>query len=315
MRRIALLAALVTSAVVVGGQLASGHSLPSARRCPIFPANNQWNMRVDNLPAASNSSTLVRTIGSDNGVHADFGSGNYGGGPIGIPYTTVSSHQPKVRVKFDYSDESNRGPYPIPRNVPIEGGRNADGDRHAIIVDRTRCRLYELYALHPPANGHGWTAGSGAIWSLKSNRLRPSGWTSADAAGLPILPGLARYDEVKKGSIDHALRFTAPRTRDAFIYPARHAASNSNDPSLPAMGQRFRLKKSFDTSHYPRQARVVLEALKKYGMILADNGGNNYISGAPDPRWNMDALRQLTRVKTKDLEVVEMKDIVVDRRR
>ena len=305
MRRIALLAALVTSAVVVGGQLASGHSLPSARRCPIFPANNQWNMRVDNLPAASNSSTLVRTIGSDNGVHADFGSGNYGGGPIGIPYTTVSSHQPKVRVKFDYSDESNRGPYPIPRNVPIEGGRNADGDRHAIIVDRTRCRLYELYALHPPANGHGWTAGSGAIWSLKSNRLRPSGWTSADAAGLPILPGLARYDEVKNGSIDHALRFTAPRTRDSFIYPARHAASNSNDPSLPAMGQRFRLKKSFDTSNYPRQARVVLEALKKYGMILADNGSSWYISGAPNRGWNNDDLHTLGGVRGSDFEAVD----------
>jgi hypothetical protein len=305
MRRIALLAALVTSAVVVGSQLASGHSLPSAKRCPIFPANNQWNMRVDNLPVASNSSTLVRTIGSDNGVHADFGSGNYGGGPIGIPYTTVSSHQPKVRVKFDYADESNRGPYPIPRNVPIEGGRNADGDRHAIIVDRTKCRLYELYALQPPANGHGWTAGSGAIWNLKSNRVRPAGWTSADAAGLPILPGLARYDEVKRGSIDHALRFTVPRTRMAFIYPARHFASSSNDPSLPAMGQRFRLKKSFDTSHYPRQARIVLEALKRYGMILADNGSSWYISGAPNRGWNNDDLHTLGNVKGSDFEAVD----------
>jgi hypothetical protein len=210
-----------------------------------------------------------------------------------------------VRVKFDYADESNRGPYPIPRNVPIEGGRQSDGDRHAIIVDRAKCRLYELYALYPPANGHGWTAGSGAIWNLESNRLRPSGWTSADAAGLPILPGLARYDEVKRGSIDHALRFTAPRTRNAFIYPARHAASSSNDPSLPAMGQRFRLKKSFDTSHYPRQARIVLEALKRYGMILADNGSSWYISGAPNRGWSNDALHTLGGVRGSDFEAVD----------
>src|SRR6266487_2322634 len=223
MRRIALVAALAV-AVVAGSQLALGHSLPSARSCPIFPANNQWNLRVDNLPLASNSDTLVRTIGADKPVHPDFGSGNYNGGPIGIPYTTVSGHQRKVRVSFQYSDESNKGPYPIPSNVPIEGGRNADGDRHALIVDRAHCKLYELYALFPPSGGHGWTAGSGAIWSLRSNRLRPKTWTSADAAGLPILPGLARYDEVKRGAIDHALRFTVSRTRNTFVYPARHQA-------------------------------------------------------------------------------------------
>jgi hypothetical protein len=304
MRRIAALA-VIAAAVVAGTQFASGHSLPSARGCPVFPANNQWNMRVDNLPVAGNSDTLVRTIGSDSPVHADFGSGLYNGGPIGIPYTTVSGHQHKVRVSFQYSDESNRGPYPIPANVPIEGGRNADGDRHAIIVDRTHCKLYELYALYPPAGGHGWTAGSGAIWNLRSNRLRPKTWTSADAAGLPILPGLARYDEVRRGSIDHALRFTVPETRKAFIYPARHFASDSDDPSLPAMGQRFRLKKSFDTSHFPRQARIVLEALKRYGMIVADNGSSWFISGAPSRGWNNDDLHTLGQVRGSDFEAVD----------
>src|SRR5919198_84578 len=284
MRRIAGLAGLA-AAVVAGSQLASGHSLPSARKCQIFPANNQWNMWVDNLPVAGNSDSLVRSIGADNSVHADFGSGLYNGGPIGIPYTTVSSHQRKVRVSFDYASESNRGPYPIPRNVPIEGGRQSDGDRHAIIVDRTHCKLYELYALYPPGNGHGWTA--------------------ADAAGLPILPGLARYDEVKRGSIDHALRFTASQTRKAFIYPARHYASSEDDPSLPAMGQRFRLKKSFDTSRYPRQARIVLEALKRYGMILADNGSAWYISGAPARGWDNDDLHTLGNVRGSDFEAVD----------
>jgi hypothetical protein len=304
MRRIAALAVLATAAVA-GSQLASGHSLPSARSCPIFPASNQWNMRVDNLPVAGNSDTLVRSIGADASVHADFGSGLYNGGPIGIPYTTVSGHQRKVHVSFQYSDESNRGPYPIPSNVPIEGGRGSSGDRHAIIVDRTHCKLYELYALYPPSGGHGWTAGSGAIWNLRSNRLRPKTWTSADAAGLPILPGLARYDEVRRGSIDHALRFTVPETRKAFIYPARHYASSSDDPSLPAMGQRFRLKKSFDDSHYPRQARIVLEALKRYGMILADNGSSWYISGAPSRGWNNDDLHTLGQVKGSDFEAVD----------
>src|ERR671935_1713065 len=304
MRRIAALAGLAV-AVVAGSQLASGHSLPSARKCPIFPANSQWNMRVDNLPVASNSDTLVRSIGSDNSVHADFGSGLYNGGPIGIPYTTVSSHQRKVRVSFDYASESNRGPYPIPRNVPIEGGRQSDGDRHAIIVDRTRCKLYELYALHPPANGHGWTAGSGAIWNLKSNKLRPSGWTSADAAGLPILPGLARYDEVRRGVIDHALRFTVQRTRRAYVYPARHYASNLTDLNLPPMGLRVRLKAGFDVRPFPRQARIVLVALKRYGMLVADNGSDWYITGAPSPGWANNQLHTLARVKGSDFEVVD----------
>jgi hypothetical protein len=305
-RVVALPVAVATLGVAVlgGGQLASGRPLVSAPHCPVFPKSNQWNLPVDKLPRASDSDVLVRSIGLDKPAHADFGSGTYAGGPIGIPYTTVSGHQRTVRVRFDYADESDRGPYPIPRNVPIEGGRRSSGDRHAIIVDRTHCRLYELYALCPTAGG-GWHAGSGAIWNLRSNKLRPRTWTSADAAGLPILPGLARYDEVRHGSIDHALRFTVPETRKAFIYPARHFASNSTDPSLPAMGQRFRLKASFDISGLPKQSRIVLTALKRYGMIVADNGSPWFISGAPSPGWNNDDLHSLGRLTGRDFEAVD----------
>ncbi len=185
-------------------------------------------------------------------------------------------------MRFDYADESDRGPYPIPRDVPIEGGRGSDGDRHVIVVDRRRCRLYELFAAYPHDGGSRWTAGSGAIWNLRSNRMRPATWTSADAAGLPILPGLARWDEVKRGRINHALRFTVPETRRDFIYPARHFASDSNDPDLPAMGQRFRLKADYPIGGFPRQARVILKALKRYGMIVADNGSAWYVTGAPN---------------------------------
>ena len=238
-------------------------------------------------------------------MHADFGSGLYNGQKIGIPYVVVSGKTTsKSRVTFDYAAESDKGPYPIPRNVPIEGDPNPDGgDRHALIVDRGTCTLYELYALH--RNGSGWAAGSGAIWSLGSNKLRPAGWTSADAAGLPILPGLARYDEVAAGSINHALRFTTSRTRHAYIYPARHYASSSTDRSLPPMGLRVRLRAGFKTAGFPPQARIVLEALKRYGMILADNGSPWYISGAPDAHWSNGQLHTLGRVRGSDFEVVD----------
>ena len=209
--------------------------MPSAPRCPVFPKSNPWNQRVDRLPVATNSDEIIRSIGAGGSVHADFGSGLWEGAPIGIPITVVGKRQAKKRVSFEYADESDRGPYPIPRNVKIEGGRSSTGDRHALIVDRDSCRLYELFALYPNGRG-GWRAGSGAIWNLRSNKLRPAGWTSADAAGLPILPGLARYDEVKRGVIDHALRFTVQRTRRAYVFPARHYASNSDDASLPADG-------------------------------------------------------------------------------
>jgi hypothetical protein len=206
-------------------------------------------------------------------------------------------------VSFEFADESDRVGYPIPRNVAIEGGRRSTGDRHALIVDRDSCKLYELFALYP--QGRGWRAGSGAVWNLRSNRLRPAGWTSADAAGLPILPGLARYDEVRRGGIDHALRFTVRRTRHAYVYPARHFASSSTDATLPPMGLRVRLKASFDVSRFPRQARVVLTALKRYGMLVADNGSDWYITGAPSSGWRNDDLRTLARVKGSDFEVVD----------
>jgi hypothetical protein len=300
---LAAAAAVLAMCVLGGAQHASGRPAESASRCPVFPSNNQWNLPVDKLPVASNSNALVSSIGADKPVHPDFGSGTYGGGPIGIPYTNVSPRQRKVRVRFQYADESDKRPYPIPRNVPIEGGRHSTGDRHAILVDRAHCRLYELYALYP--TGGGWKAGAGAIWNMRSNHLRPKTWTSADAAGLPIFPGLARWAEARHGSINHALRFTVPQTRKAFIYPARHYASGSTDPNLPAMGQRFRLKASFDISGFPRQSRIELRALKRYGMIVADNGSPWFISGAPSPGWNNDDLHQLGRVTGRDFEAVD----------
>jgi hypothetical protein len=262
-------------------------------------------MRVDRLPVHPRSDAMVRSIGRDGTMHADFGSGLWEGGPIGIPFATVGRGQRKVRVSFEYAAESDRGRYPIPRRVPVEGGRRSDGDRHVIVVDRSRCRLYELFAAHPEGSGARWRAGSGAVWNLRSNRMRRRGWTSADAAGLPILPGLARYDEVRRGRIDHALRFTAARTRRAFVYPARHFASDLTDPDLPAMGQRLRLKREYAIARFPRQARVVLRALKRYGMILADNGSPWYVSGAPHRGWDNDQLHTLHRVPGRAFEVVD----------
>jgi len=299
-----LTGALIAAVAVALGATPAGGASPRVGGCPVFPKSNAWNQRVDRLPVQSNSDAIVRSIGLTDTMHADFGSGLWEGGPIGIPFVTVGHKQARVPVSFDYADESDRGPYPLPRRAPIEGGRNADGDRHVIVVDRSRCRLYELFSAYPRAGGARWSAGSGAIWNLRSNRLRPRGWTSADAAGLPILPGLARYDEVRRGHIDHALRFTAERTRRAFVWPARHFASDSNDPSLPAMGQRLRLKRGYDVSRFPRQARIVLRALKRYGMILADNGSSWYVSGAPDPRWNNDQLHTLGSVPGRAFEVV-----------
>jgi hypothetical protein len=294
---------LALAALLVLVPSAHALRLPAAPTCPLFPATSHWNQRVDRLPVAAGSDAVVDSIGRDEGLHPDFGSGLWEGAPIGIPFTVVKGTQKKVRVRFEYAGESDRGPYPIPANVPIEGGRGSDGDRHALIVDRENCKLYELFALYPSASG--WRAGSGAIWDLRSNRLRPAGWTSADAAGLPILPGLARYDEVARGRIDHALRFTVSRTRRAYVYPARHFASDATDASLPPMGLRLRLKASFDTRPFPGQARIVLEALKRYGMIVADNGSDWFISGSPHPRWSNDQLRTLKRVTGDSFEVVD----------
>jgi len=302
--RVARLAAVVLASLLLPAAGARGLTLPGAPGCPVFPASNPWNRPVDTLPVAANSAAIISSIGAGTGLHPDFGSGLWDGGPIGIPITVVSGQTtPKYQPQFDYADESDPGPYPIPTNVAIEGAPDSTGDRHALIVDRDACKLYELYSLYP--SGSGWTAGSGAVWDLGTNVMRPEGWTSADAAGLPILPGLARYDEVARGVIDHALRFTVQRSRRAYVYPARHYASSLTDPSLPPMGLRVRLKASFDTRTFPPQARVVLDALKRYGMMVADNGSNWYISGAPDPGWNNDDLSQLSKVKGSDFEVVD----------
>lgn len=277
---------------------ADSPTVPGARKCPLFPQNNPWNTDISSLPVDSRSNAYIESIGRDTGLHPDFGSGLWEGRPIGIPFNVVGKAK-RYRVPFDYADESDPGPYPIPRKPKIEGG----SDRHILVVDRRRCRLYELYATERA--GSGWRAGSGAIWRMRSNKLRPSGWTSADAAGLPMLPGLVRYDEVKRGRINHALRFTVERSQMAFVYPARHFASDLTDQDLPPMGLRLRLKKSFDTTGFPSQPRIVLEALKRYGMIVADNGASWYISGAPDRRWDNDALHLLDDVKGSDFEVVD----------
>jgi len=301
------LLSLVASLATFGTSAARGPSAqaPKLAGCPVFPADNAWNRRVDSLPITRNSATLIRSIGLNSHFHADFGSGLWDGGPIGIPFTVVDGSQRRVPVRFDYADESDRGPYPVPANAPIEGGRQADGDRHVIVVDKTACKLYELYDAHPLDAGRSWHAGSGATFDLRSNRLRPKAWTSADAAGLPILPGLARYDEAAQGAIRHALRFTAPRTRTSFIWPARHQAGSSSDPSLPPMGLRVRLKREVSLRGLPRQAKVLAQAMKRYGLMLADNGSPWYVSGAPDSRWDNDQLHALDRLSGRDFEVVD----------
>ncbi len=273
----------------------------------LFPLDNPWNQDISSMPIDPNSPNLIRSMGPNDVLHPDFGT-TWRGKPNGIPYIVVAGTQPLVPITFkSYGDESDAGPYPVPRNAPIEGGPDSDGDRHVLVIDRDNWKLYELYAAHPANNGASWSAGSGAIFDLNSNALRPEGWTSADAAGMPIFPGLVRYDEVfEQREIKHALRFTVPRTRRAYVNPARHYASGDKDPNLPPMGMRVRLKASFDISKYSAPVQVILRALKKYGMIVADNGGGWYLSGAPDPRWSNDELGMLKTVRGSDFEVVRM---------
>ena len=268
-----------------------------------FPADNPWNADVSASAVDPKSSTLIASCGVRN-LHPDFGT-TYGGAPNGIPYVVVHSGQARVPVTFDYDDESDPGPYPIPANAPIEGGSNSDGDRHVLVVDVDAWKLYELYDAHPQNGGASWHAGAGAVFDLGSNALRPAGWTSADAAGLPIFPGLVRYDEaVEQGSINHALRFTCPRTRKAYVSPARHYASSDTSSALPAMGMRVRLKASFDTTGFSPPVRAILRAMKRYGMLVADNGSGWYVSGAPDPRWSDDDLATLAKVPSSAFEVI-----------
>jgi hypothetical protein len=284
---------------------------PTIGSCTVFPADNVWNTPIDQLPVAANSATYVATIGAGTGVHADFGAGLWDGGPIGIPFVTVPGTQTKYPATFQYASESDPGPYAVPLNAPIEGGSASTGDRHAISVDVNNCILYELYYAFPQASS--WQAGSGAIYNLLTNGpLRPAGWTSADAAGLPIFPGLMRYDEVAAGEIRHAIRFTVPQTLKQYIWPARHYASSLTDPKYPPMGLRFRLKAGFDVSSFSAQNQVILRALKKYGMILADNGSAWYISGAPDDRWDNSALHDLGRVIGSDFEAVDESSLMID---
>lgn len=286
--------------------LGAGASLQGYRP---FPSDNPWNRDVSDEPVDPNSNALIAACGTRN-LHPDFGT-VWNGAPIGIPYVVVSGSQGRVPVTFEYERESDAGPYPIPADPPIEGGNGSSGDRHVLVIDRDNRILYELFAAYPLDGGQRWRAGSGAIFDLESNALRPAGWTSADAAGLPIFPGLVRYDEVvERAEIRHALRFTCPRTRRAYVPPARHYASSSDDPLLPPMGMRVRLRASYDISGFSANVQVILRAMKTYGMFVADNGTGWFVSGAPDPRWNDAELGQLKTVPSSAFEVIRMLGVV-----
>lgn len=282
---------------------ASSYNANTIGGCPIFPSNNIWNYDISHLPVAANSANYVAAIGLTGHLHPDFGAGLYNGGPIGFPYLVVPGSQPSVPASFTYASESDPGPYPVPLNAPVEGGSQSSGDRHVLVVDSGTCKLYEMYAAYPQSNS--WQAGSGAVWSLNSNALRPATWTSADAAGLPILPGLVNYDEVAAGVINHALRFTVNQTQNTFLWPARHEASSSSNISLPPMGLRLRLKASVNISSFSRTNQIILTALKHYGMFVADNGSSWFLSGTADNRWNNDDLHALTSIPGSDFEAVD----------
>lgn len=269
-----------------------------------FPDDNPWNLPVDQAEVDPNSQAIIASIGALDRLHPDFGA-NWNGRPFGIPYVVVTKRQPKVPMSFDYDDESDPGPYPIPADAPIEGGPKSTGDRHIIVIERDSQILYETFYSWP--NPPGWNCGSGAIHDMTRNHFRPHTWTSADAAGLPIFPGLVRYDEVVlRGEIRHALRFTVNTTRRAYVHPARHWASSQTSANLPPMGMRVRLKQSVNIDGYPPSAKVILTALKKYGMMVADNGGDWFLSGAPDARWNDSEINTLKNIRGSDFEVVRM---------
>ncbi len=293
--------AVVLPLMGVSGMTGGNGGSPQISGCPVFPPDNPWNRDISNDPVDPNSSNYIAHMnGNTKFLHADFGSNL----TYGIPYVVVAGTQPKVPVTFDYSDESDPGPYPIPPDAPIEGGASSTGDRHILVVDRDRCMLYETW--NSRFVGPGWHCGSGAIFDLRSNQLRPDGWTSADAAGLPILPGLVRHEEaVVAGEIKHAVRFTVQSTQRAYIHPATHYASSNTNANAPPMGLRVRLKASYDLSRFTGAAKVILTALRQYGMFLADNGSDWFISGATDARWNDDDLNQLKTVPGNAFEVVQ----------
>jgi hypothetical protein len=269
--------------------------------CPILPAEDPLNQEIADAPVNPNSAAYVASIGLSSHLHPDFGTN----ASYGIPYTVVGPEQPKAPIKFTkYKAESDPGPYPVPATAPIEGGgKNGHGDKHVLVVQEGSCTLYELYKAH--RKGTGWTAASGAVFNLRSDALRPEGWTSADAAGLPIFPLLARYPEVASGHIDHALRVTVPATQNGYIHPATHFASSSSNPNLPPMGLRLRLKASYSVAGFHGQSLIVLEALERYGLIVADNGSPWYITGAPNPHWDDEDLEQLEQVPGSAFEAVE----------
>jgi hypothetical protein len=303
----ALLLAATPAAAVTPSKHRSGAPGVHEYGCPILPASNAINRDISSAPVDPRSAAYVESIGPSLHLHADFGT-NPG---YGIPYVVVKRHQAKVPIHFsEYGGESDPGPYPIPPSAPVEGA-GEEGDRHVLALQEGSCKLYELYAAR--RLGGGWEAGSGAIFNLRSNALRPEGWTSADAAGLPIFPLLARYPEVHAGRIDHALRVTVPRTQAGYIHPATHLASSSSDPNLPPMGLRLRLKADFGLSGYRGQALVILRALKRYGLIVADNGSSWYITGAPDRRWSDEDLDQLKTVPGSAFEAVSSGPILHER--
>jgi hypothetical protein len=318
--------ALLSLAAFLAGAHCSGSSganAPAAKDIPdlgantslhgkaVFPADDPWNQDISQSNVDANSTKLIASIGAKLPLHPDFGT-TYNGAPNGIPYVIVSGQQAKVAVSFDYADESDAGPYPIPPDAPIEGGPKSDGDRHVLVLDRDNWILYEMWNSKPQNGGKSWKAGSGAIFDLKKNSVqRKPGDTSADAAGLPVFPGLVRYDEaVERHEITHALRFTIEKSRKAYVKPALHYASSATSPDLPPMGMRLRLRANYDIKPFPPEVQAILTALKKYGMIVADNGGNWFITGAPDPRWNDDNLETLRKVKGSDFEVIKMENVV-----
>ncbi len=293
-----MLRALAVSAVAVGAAASIGTPGPGTNvaGCPVLPATDAFNRDISKAPVDARSDAYVRSIGLDARLHPDFASKTYG-----IPFKVVAKSQKRVPIHFtDYGDESDKGPYPIPASAPVEGG----SDRHVLVLQRGTCMLYELFGAQK--TGNGWSAASGAKFDLRSGKPRPKGWTSADAAGLPIFPGLARAEEVVGAkAITHALRVTVPRTQKAYVSPARHLASSDGNPDLPPMGLRLRLKASFDLKPFHGQALVILKALKRYGMIVADNGSSWYITGAPDRRWNDDNLHTLGQVPGSAFEAVQ----------
>jgi hypothetical protein len=312
--RTAPLLSLVLAGSVGLVALGAGPAGASVAGCPVLPADHILNARIDTLPVHPRSDQYVSSIGLNVGLKADFGAGTFEGAPIGIPFNIVPGSQPTVPVTFEFDEDSDVGPYPIPSNPLIEGAPGAtSGDRHILMIDQDACVLYELFAAVPPSDGAGWTAGSGAIFGLRSNALRPATFTSADAAGLPIFPTLARFEEVQAGEIRHALRFTAQDTQRLFVWPARHFASDITDPAVPPMGQRFRLKASVDISGFPPQARVVLQALKTYGLILADNGSNWFFQGTALPKWPDGLIALLKRIPARAFQAVNESCLMVQR--